>query len=317
MPGEGRISLSLVRYWPLGGTRGDWPRIASLVSLSWSSNSEIWASIGDVGCNDGLKRRLSREFCHPRKKWETQRQTRAAQLPNVDSTLRERVASSLFYRNSSDLQRLSTSSILRRSRRSFLEKQLRHLTCPFQPVGRQAEDRLPDSRCQPVPGRDELSQRRVRAAIVQPAAPTLDASGMLPSNLRNMGHGCNSRRLHFLVKRRRICMYTSDFRRRSNDFVETGTIQSGSAKPYDFLVKLRRTCMYIGGFRRKSNDFVETGAFQTGSAKLYTFCFVSPCKTKTYITTSRWPLSRRLSAPGTCEGQTRLMPEVLYLFAVI
>ena len=112
--------------------------------------------------------------------------------------VRERVASSLFYRNSNDLQRLSTSSIFRRSRRSFLEKQLRHLTCPLQPVGRQAEDRLPDSRCQPVPGRDELSQRCVRAAIVQPAAPTLDASGMLRSNLRNMGHGCNSRRLHFL-----------------------------------------------------------------------------------------------------------------------
>src|ERR1017187_448320 len=35
-------------------------------------------------------------------------------------------------------------------------------------------------------------------------------------------------------------------------------------------VKLRRTCMYTIGFRRKSNDFVEIGTFQTGSAKLYT-----------------------------------------------
>jgi len=161
-----RPNFAVSRYWPLGGTRGDRPRIASPVSLSRSSNSEIWASIGDVACNDGLKRRLAREFCHPRKNGKLNA-TRGAK---VQSSImdRERVASSLFYRNSSDFQRLSTSSILRRFRRSFLEKQLRHLTCPLQPGGRQAEDRLLDSRCQPVPGRDELSQRRVRAATVQP-----------------------------------------------------------------------------------------------------------------------------------------------------
>ncbi len=34
-------------------------------------------------------------------------------------------------------------------------------------------------------------------------------------------------------------------------------------------VKLRRTRMYTSDFRRKSNDLVETGTFQTGSAKLY------------------------------------------------
>jgi hypothetical protein len=40
-------------------------------------------------------------------------------------------------------------------------------------------------------------------------------------------------------------------------------------------VKLRRTCMYTIGFRRKSNDFVENGTFQTGSAKLYVVVVVS------------------------------------------
>src|SRR5271165_5213255 len=34
-------------------------------------------------------------------------------------------------------------------------------------------------------------------------------------------------------------------------------------------VKLCLTCMYTRGFQRKSNDFVQNGAFQTGSAKLY------------------------------------------------
>jgi hypothetical protein len=35
------------------------------------------------------------------------------------------------------------------------------------------------------------------------------------------------------------------------------------------LVKLCRTRMYTDDFRRKSNDLVETGTLQTGSAKLY------------------------------------------------
>ena len=82
----------------------------------------------------------------------------------------------------------------------LFEKQLRPLACPLQRLGRQSEDRLPDPRCQLVPGRDELSQRCVRAAIVQPVAPTRDTNGMLRSNLRNLGHWCNSRLLHQSIK---------------------------------------------------------------------------------------------------------------------
>ena len=56
----------------------------------------------------------------------------------------------------------------------------------------------PDRRRQAVPVRDQLPECHVSADIVQPLAPLFDASIMLRNDLRNLGRGCNSRRLHFL-----------------------------------------------------------------------------------------------------------------------
>ena len=52
------------------------------------------------------------------------------------------------------------------------------------PASRQAQDRLTDSRCQPMPGGDKLFQCRVGAAIVQPATPIFDVSTMRRNSLR-------------------------------------------------------------------------------------------------------------------------------------
>jgi len=67
----------------------------------------------------------------------------------------------------------------------------------------QCQDRVPDGRRQAVPVRDKLLECRVSADMVQPLAAMLDATIMLRKDLRNIGRGCNSRRLHFVC----TCVY--------------------------------------------------------------------------------------------------------------
>jgi len=67
----------------------------------------------------------------------------------------------------------------------------------------QCQDRVPDGRRQAVPVRDKLLECRVSADMVQPLAAMLDATIMLRKDLRNIGRGCNSRRLHFFC----TCVY--------------------------------------------------------------------------------------------------------------
>ena len=62
----------------------------------------------------------------------------------------------------------------------------------------QFQDSRPDRRRHAVPVCDKLSECRVSADIVQPLAPMLDATIVVQNDLRILGRGCNSRRLHFL-----------------------------------------------------------------------------------------------------------------------
>jgi hypothetical protein len=65
---------------------------------------------------------------------------------------------------------------------------------PFR--GRSDHDRIPDGRRRQVPVRDQLLECSIRADMVQPLAPTLDATVAFQNDLRFSGRGCNSRRLH-------------------------------------------------------------------------------------------------------------------------
>jgi hypothetical protein len=64
-------------------------------------------------------------------------------------------------------------------------------------AARDSHDRFPDIRRQAVPARDKLAQSQIRAGSMQTGGRGVDASTFLQNDLRNLGRGCNSRRLHF------------------------------------------------------------------------------------------------------------------------
>ena len=63
-------------------------------------------------------------------------------------------------------------------------------------AARDSNDRFPDIRRQEVPGRDQLAQGKISAGSMQTGGSGLDASAMQNNILRNLGRGCNSRRVH-------------------------------------------------------------------------------------------------------------------------